>query len=132
LSEVKEKHAAGAGEGSFTMGGWFVDIIVEYLYRIIARAIRTRGIAHWRIAKAKINDSSCARAIYGCHVAEVYYEYRVDGEMYTGADEAPFLFHDSGKEYVGRFAPRTEVIIRVKPSDPSISFLRAADQVLCP
>jgi hypothetical protein len=112
------------------MGGWFFDIIVEYFYRVVARAIRTRGIAHWRVVKAKVNDSACPRATFGCHVAEVYYEYRVDGEIYTGADEKPFLFHDSGKDYVARFLPGTEITIRLKPSDPSVSFLREADQSL--
>jgi hypothetical protein len=112
------------------MGGWFIDIVVEYLYRVIARAIRTRGITHWRIVKAKVNDSTCPVATYGCHVAEVYYEYRVDGEIYTGADEKPFLFNYSGKDYIARFSPGTEINIRLKPSDPSISFVREADQIL--
>ena len=110
------------------LSGWFLDVIVEYLYRVMVRAVKARGSAQWRMVKATVNDSRCPSAIYGCHVAEVYYEYRVDGEIYTGIDERPFLWHDSCESYAGRFSPGTEIVIRLRPGDPSVSYLREVDQ----
>jgi phage tail tube protein FII len=114
------------------MGGWFVDIIVEYIYRVVARAIRMRGITHWPIAKGKVNDSACPPVVYGCDVAAVYYEYHHNGEIYTGIDEKPFLFQISGKDYLERFPRDTEIVVRLRPEDPSVSFLREGDQTLTP
>jgi hypothetical protein len=112
------------------LSGWFLDVIVEYLYRVIVRAVKTRGIAHWRTVKAIVNDSACLSATLGCHVAEVYYEFRPDGEIYTGIDEKPFIFNDSCKSYAGRFSKGVEIVIRLKPGDPSVSYLREVDQGL--
>lgn len=112
------------------LSGWFLDVIVEYLYRVIVRVIRTRGIAHWRTVEATVNGSACPSATYGCHVAEVCYEFRLDGEPYTGIDEKPFIFHDSCESYAERFSPGVEIVIRLKPGDPSVSYVREVDQGL--
>ena len=98
------------------MGGWFVDIFVEYLFRVIARMIKRRGSGAWPVA------------IYGGAAAEVYYTYRVDGELYTGVNEKPFISHDSGGNYVSNFAPGREFTVRVKPGYPLVSIVREVDQ----
>jgi len=103
------------------MGGWFVDIFVEYLFRAMTRMIKGRGSSAWPVAEATITSSSCPRAAYGCDLAEVYYKYRVDGELYTGVNEKPFIFHNSGENYVSLFAPGTAFTVRIKANDAAVS-----------
>jgi hypothetical protein len=110
------------------MGGWFVDIFVEYLFRVIACMIKRRGSGAWPVAQATITSSTCPKAMYGCDVAEVYYTYRVDGELYTGVNEKPFIYHHSGQNYVSNFAPGREFTVRVKPGYPLVSIVREVDQ----
>lgn len=110
------------------MGGLVVDIYIEYLYRVVSRMIRRRGSGSWPVAKATVTSSSCHKAGYGCPVAEVYYKYRVDGELYTGVNEKPFIIHNSGENYVSRFAPGMECTVRVNADDVAISLVRDSDQ----
>ena len=51
------------------MGGWFVDIFVEYLFRVMTRMIKRRGSGTWPVAKATVTRSGCPRAMYGCDAA---------------------------------------------------------------
>jgi hypothetical protein len=106
------------------MGGLVIDIFIEYFYRAITRMIRRRGSGAWLVSKATVTSSSCPRAGYGCNVAEVFYTYRVDGELYTGVNEKPFIVHNSGENYVSRFAPGTEFTVRVSAKDAAISPVR--------
>ncbi len=111
------------------MGGWFVDIFVEYLFRVMTRILKRRGSSAWPVAKATVTSSACPKAMYGCDVAEVCYTYRVDGELYTGINEKPFISPSSGEDYVSRFAPGTEFCVRVKPQDLAVSIVREGDQM---
>ena len=72
------------------MGGLVIDIYIEYLYRVLWRAVKRYGSRAWPLAKATVTTCSYPRAGFGCDVAEVYYTYRVDGELFTGIDEKPF------------------------------------------
>ena len=110
------------------MGGWFVDIFVEYLFRVIVRMFKRRGSDTWPLVKATVTVSDCPNAGYGCDVAEVHYTYRVDGELYTGTNEKPFISHNSGEAYTSRFAPGTEFSVRVKPGNLLVSVVRDGDQ----
>jgi hypothetical protein len=116
---------------STRMGGWFVDIFVEYLFRVVARMVKRRGSGTWPIAKGTVTSSACANASYGCDVAEVCYTYRVDGELYAGINQKPFILHNSGENYAGRFAAGTAITVRVKPGEPSAS-VREGDQISHP
>jgi hypothetical protein len=109
------------------MGGLVIDIFIEYFYRAVTRMITRRGSGAWPVAKATITSSSCPRAGYGCDVAEVYYTYRVNGEVYIGVNEKPFIVHNSGENYASRFAPGTECTVRVNAKDAAISFMRDGD-----
>ena len=53
--------------------------------------IKKRGSGTWPVAKATVTRSACPKAMFGCDLAEVYYTYRVDGELYTGINEKPFI-----------------------------------------
>jgi hypothetical protein len=62
-------------------------------------------VALWPLAKATVTRSACPKAMFGCDLAEVYYTNRVDGELYAGINEKPFISPSSGEDYVSRVAP---------------------------
>lgn len=103
------------------MAGWFLDIFVEYLFRVSLRAAKLLRSRTWPFAKGTVLSADCPRASYGCTVATVYYEYIVEGKKYSATYEKPFIWHDSGAEYAGQFAKGLELKVRLKPGDPSVS-----------
>src|SRR2546422_3162328 len=110
------------------MGGLVIDIYVEFLYRFVMGLLKRRGSGNWPEVKAEVMSSECPKAGYGCDVAEIYYKYRVNGELYTGIHEKGFIFHSSGENYASEFHLGREITIRVKPGEPSISIVREEDQ----
>jgi uncharacterized protein DUF3592 len=106
------------------MGGLVLDIYVEYIIRQVALLVRIVRSRNWPVTKASVTASACARAGYGCDVAEVYYKYRVDGELYTGVYEKPFLIHNSAENYINNSVPvGADLVVRLKPGDPSTSIV---------
>jgi hypothetical protein len=105
----------------FNMPGWFLDIFVEYLFRVSVRAVKLLRSRSWPVTKGTVLSADCPRASYGCTVATVYYEYIVDGKKYEAAYEKPFILRDSGAEYAGQFVAGLELKVRLKPGDPSVS-----------
>jgi hypothetical protein len=99
------------------MGGWFVDIFVEYIVRVAFRAANLIRSRKWPIVKGTVLSAECPSALYGCTVATVYYEYLVDGEKYGGWYEKPFISHESGAEYANHFVKDMDFTIRVKPTN---------------
>ena len=104
------------------MVGLFLDIVVEYLIRVIGRAIKRYRSRRWPTVRATVASSECPKSS-GCNLAEVTYLYSVNGERYSGTNKKPFILHDSGEEYVRHFAPSTEFTVRVKPHDPEVSIV---------
>jgi hypothetical protein len=103
------------------MGGWFLDIFIEYLFRVIVRAMRLLRSRNWPAAVGIVLRAECPRSSYGCTVASVYYEYPIAGKSIGAAYEKPFISHDSGMEYAAQFVKGVEFKVRVKPGDPSTS-----------
>lgn len=62
------------------MGGWFVDIYVEYLFRVVMRAVRLVRSRDWPVMRATVLSAECPHAGYGCTVAIIYYEYILGGQ----------------------------------------------------
>lgn len=110
------------------LAGWFIDIVVEYLFRTIMRMVKRRGSRSWPIAKATVTSSAFQHS-NACDVAEVYYAYRIEGELYTGTNKKPFMSDHWAKDYVDYFPPDKEFTVRVKPGDPSVSIVREDDQI---
>ncbi len=57
----------------------------------------------------------------GCTVANIDYEYMVDGVGYVGWYEKPFLVHASGVAYAESLVKGEDFKVRLKPGDPSVS-----------
>ncbi len=111
------------------MGGWFLDIFIEYPYRVLVGRLKTRGCNAWLITKATVTSSGCPTALCGRPVAEIYYKYLVNGETYTGIHQKGFIFYNSGENYARLLAPGRELAVRVRPTDPSVSIVRDEDQI---
>lgn len=110
------------------LAGWFLDVFIEYLFRVIARFVRARGSAAWIVCKATVMDSMCPPKILGCSLAEVTYKYTVDGELYEGMDQVPFWGSGSAERHVAWFPAGSEIVVRVNPADHKISIVRDSDQ----
>ena len=103
------------------MGGWFADIFVEYLLRILFHAANLVRSRRWPTVTATVLSSDCPFTITGCTVATVYYEYVVNGEKYGDTFGKPFISQESGKDYAAQFAKEMPFKVRVKPDDPTKS-----------
>lgn len=105
------------------LSGWFVDIIIEWLVRIVANSVRRIRSRSWPVVAATVTNAASPRADYGCHVADIHYDYSMLGETFSGIHEEPFVIHDAAKDYVCRFPAGCETPVRVKRDDPSVSVL---------
>jgi hypothetical protein len=103
------------------MAGWLLDVLLEYLGRVLVRAVRLLNSEDWPIVNAKVLDADCCDAAFGCPVATVYYEYVVDGQNYRGIHKKPFLASTSGQIYAEDVAKAAEFKVRVSRGDPSKS-----------
>lgn len=103
--------------------GWFISSFVEYLLRGMARAIKTLRSRQWPVTKAAVKSSSAHNG-YAANVAEVDYTYSVNGAVYSGTHKRPFIFKSNAEIYVKHFIKGTGLNVRVKPDDPSVSFVR--------
>jgi hypothetical protein len=103
------------------MAGWFLDIFIEYVFRMFVRAMKLLRSRSWPVVKATLLIAECPQAVYGCDVATVYYGYVVNGEKYGSAYDKPFISHDSGVGYCNQFVKGMDFKVRVKPDNPSVS-----------
>lgn len=105
------------------MIGLFLDVVVEFVVRVVLRMVRLFRSKSWPTVTGKVITSVYQKADTGCDVAEVHYNYQVDGEYYSGKYVNPFVSNMHGVDYVARFPPGTEIVLRVKPGKPSISVM---------
>jgi hypothetical protein len=103
------------------MGGFFLDIIVEYLIRAIGRATKRRWSRDWPTTKATVVSSNHKTS--SCNLTEVVYAYRFNGERYSGMNKKPFWFSIHAEIYIRDLPPGTEFIVRVKPNHPEVSIV---------
>ena len=103
------------------MGGWFLDVYVEWLIRMVVNDIRMFRSRSWTVVNGVVFDAVCPQASGGCHVADIYYDYTFSGESLSGIHEEPFVIHSSGEDYVRRLPAGSNYPIRVNPRDPSKS-----------
>ena len=101
--------------------GWFLDVFVEYFFRIFSRTMNLLRSRRWPIVKATVLGADCEHAALGCTVARVYYKYVVSGEKYENTFGTPFISPQSGADYVAQFVKGMDFKVRVKPTDASTS-----------
>jgi hypothetical protein len=103
------------------MAAWFLDIFIEYIFRVSFRAANLMRSRNWPVITATISSADCPHAGYGCTVATVYYEYIVRGEKYGDTFKKPFISYESGAVYAAQFVKGADFKIRVRPHEPTIS-----------
>ena len=109
------------------MGGWFLDILIGYLVRVLIHLSKARGSQRWPIEVAIVHTTSAPYS-YGGRVAEVIYSYRYQGHYLSGTHQKPFISHASAKQYLAGFPKDTRFSVRVNPANPKISVVREEDQ----
>src|SRR5260370_18032809 len=112
------------------ISGWYVDILVGYLIRILIRTVTARGSGHWPLEKAKVTGSRCDDAAYGGPVGEITYAFTYEGEFCSGTHREPFLLSGSAEQYSARFPTVGDVIVRAKPGEPAMSTVPDVDQAV--
>jgi hypothetical protein len=110
------------------MVGWYFDIVIGFLIRIVIRLVRARGSSTWPVEKARVSDSRCPAAPYGGAVAEVVYTYIHEGSYFSGIHRQPFLLRGSAEDYAARFPAGSDVMRRVKRGEPEVSIVCDEDQ----
>lgn len=109
--------------------GFFADLYLGYVFKVLTRWAKFRGSRRWNKSDAIVTAMpSSASAALGCPTLEIPYNYRVNGELYTGLHEEPFLLADSLKQYAARFREGSKLTIRVKLENPEISTVLEDDQ----
>lgn len=103
------------------MLGSYLNILLDYLFRVIMRQVQLRRSSSWPRVTATVNSSSLPNSSFSCTLAELSYVYKVDGEFYAGKFTRPFLRRSSGENYIASFPSGTNLLISVKPSEPSVS-----------
>jgi hypothetical protein len=66
------------------MVGWFLDVLVEYFFRIVVRGVRLLRSKGWPVLNVRVLSADCPDAAFGCPVTTVYYEYSLNGQKYGG------------------------------------------------
>jgi hypothetical protein len=110
------------------MGGWFLDIYFVYLFKWFARLLRKRGANSWPIIQASVTSSTATSGGLGCPTSEVIYTYEIDGHIFGGRNEKPFITPSSAENYVAAFPAGSQVIVRTKPETPEVSVVLDSDQ----
>lgn len=108
--------------------GFFIDVYVEYLVRVIVRFFQRWNARSWRILTAEVTAASYRTGGIGCAVADVGYMYEIDDQVYTGINSAPFIFDSSARDYAKHYSPKSNLMIRVKPESPLCSVVQDNDQ----
>lgn len=106
------------------MGGLVLDIIVEWVFRIAMRSLRSLSAIGWPIHEAKVTGTFVREADYGCDKAEIKYTFVVEGTPYAGTNVKPFVNSRSARSYAAQFERGRKIVARVKLDNPTLSILR--------
>ena len=103
------------------MVGWYFDVFVGFLIRIVIRFVKLRSSAEWPVEKGTILTATCPAAVYGGPIAELVYTYIHKGESYSGLHRKAFMLKTSAESYVSKIVIGSQIAVRVKPADPENS-----------
>ena len=109
------------------MGGFALDIYIEFFFRTIVRWFRHLRAKSWPIVMAKVTTKNCRPGGIGCALGEVTYLYRVDGDPYTGLDAKPFIFTNSAERYIAEYSVGKALPLRVDKKNPEVSLVYPTD-----
>jgi hypothetical protein len=102
------------------MGGLVLDVLLAFLFRILANWFRRVRSRKWPVAIATVHRSADSGAFFG-DATTISYDYVVNGERYSGSHDVPCLSGSAAKYMVQVYSPGKEIKVRYKPDDPSRS-----------
>lgn len=102
------------------MGGWYLDVIIAFVFRMCAQWLRRIRSRKWPTTTAIVFQSYGERTGLGCEVRTVSYDYVVGREQYSATHDEPFLF-GSPSWFTQDYVRGKEITVRYKPDDPSRS-----------
>jgi hypothetical protein len=109
--------------------GFFADSYLIYALKILTHWVKFHGSRNWKTTEGTVTAKPInSSAAWGCRTVEIPYAYRVNGELYTGLHEEPFLLSDSLTKHAKRFREGSKFVIRVKPDRSEVSTVREDDQ----
>lgn len=107
--------------------GWYIDIIIGYLFRTLMRFFKITRSGTWPIERATISSVDGPRLVYGGPYAELGYTYTHNGQYYAGVHRKPFMLRGSAEEYAARRRVGDEIPIRINPIRPENSIVAVDD-----
>ena len=105
----------------------FGDVLIVFLVKALIQMVRSQRAKSWPIVKGEVTTAQERIGAIGCMVVELTYNYRLNGELFTGSHVEPFLLGDSARNYLEQCQPGSELIVRVRPGRPESSFVRDRD-----
>jgi hypothetical protein len=105
----------------------FGDVLIVFLVRALIQMVRSQRAKSWPTVKGEVTTAQERIAAIGCMVVELTYNYRLNGELYTGSHAEPFLWAGSARNYLEQCQPGSELIVRLRPGRPESSFVRDKD-----
>jgi hypothetical protein len=103
------------------MGGWYLDIFVEWLVRMVVKIVRRINSHSWPIVGAVVTAAVYSRAGYGCDTTDLHFDYSFEGQDFSGLHEEPFIMGARAKDFALDYAVGAIINVRVKPSRPDVT-----------
>ena len=103
------------------MGGWLLDVVVEFLVRAIALEMRRARSRNWPTVTATIFQTYVESKTLGCSVATVSYDYLVGSEKYSATHDEPSFSQSGARRFAQSYPAGKQINVRYKSDDPSRS-----------
>ena len=108
----------------------FADVLIVFIVRALIQLFRSQRARSWSVVEGEVTTADKPTGGFGCVVVELTYNYRVNGELYTGSHTEPFLSDGSAGDYLEQLQPGSKLVVRVRPGMPESSFVRDKDLYL--
>ena len=103
------------------MAGWFLDIVVEWLVRMVVKIVRRINSRSLPVVTATVTAAVYSKAGYGCDTTDLHFDYSFDGQEYSELHEEPFIMGARAKDFALDYPAGASIKLRVKPSQPDVS-----------
>ncbi len=103
------------------MAGWFSDNFPMFVLWKAVKGLHSVRSLFWKPAKARIVGALADRTDVGCNLAEIRYQYSVDGKTYRGKHREPFLGYSRCWHYARTHEVGVIIDIRMKRRKPWVS-----------
>jgi hypothetical protein len=111
------------------MGGFVIDIVLDFLARIIARFLDWSRSSRWDRKTARVVNATATDDLMGCTVVKVCYQIDSETCHPERTEDIPFLLIGSARQYASEFSENPRIIIRINPENAEESRFFESDQM---